>query len=566
MANSFFRKLKSRLLSLGAALVVFSGGAQARAEAVDEALLKHGPTIVKKVQEHGYNNVGVLKFSVEHSTKGHSYNAGPINVSMSDRLENALVVANDPKHPLNVIEHATKHAHALARGLKAHSRSLDNDDDAVVEDGPQDRGLKAHARSFSYIDHVADRHTLLNGEYPLVWGNQKVKPDALLTGSIKLAHDNKSATVKIKAITAKNPKSIDDLYSFTMKTDRNFLTECGQSFVVPRSLRALGRDPENNKNNENAKNNAAANNATQVNNDPKTQVPGNRENPLKFSVEYQGQSYEPTKDSQDPGNNKYTLPADAKIGDTVKLKIENVSDKETIGVVVAVNGKSTLMQEDITSKPLKDCTKWILGPGESYVIDGFYTKELDENVRKFRVLTAEEAQNEIAVDPSFKGKITIAVFSTVPHKKTTPEEPAGKAKIENRSLMRGNIPHTVKPRSAADARKRVETALKQPVKRFFGKSTGPKSREYIGEEKSEVKGMELQRVKFDFDPESQISMTIQYYAELSNNNKVNQANKNHNANKNQNTNTNKNQNTNTNTNTNTNHNANKNVNKNHTAN
>jgi hypothetical protein len=231
------------------------------------------------------------------------------------------------------------------------------------------------------------------------------------------------------------------------------------------------------------------------------------------------------------------MPREAKSGDVIKLKIKNVSSNgETIGVVMAVNGKSTLMLESIIEKAPKDCTKWILGPGEETVVDGFYTKELAENVKKFRVLSPEESQGQMQTDPEYKGKINIYVFfpkGQGPGK----DNPMTNAKIENRSLRRGSIPHKGKPHTAEEAKNVVSRALREPTKRFPGKPVTERTRrDFIGEEQVEVAGMELQRVKFDFDPESNVSMVINYWADgLTNNgNKNNNGNNTNNSNKNNN--------------------------------
>ena len=70
--------------------------------------------------------------------------------------------------------------------------------------------------------------------------------------------------------------------------------------------------------------------------------------------------------------------------------IQNVS-QDTVGVVLAVNGKNTLFQEDLTSKPVAECTKWVLGPGETYTVEGFYMTEDGKDVRAFKVLSNDES-------------------------------------------------------------------------------------------------------------------------------------------------------------------------------
>src|SRR5437764_15258602 len=73
----------------------------ARADKIDLKLAEEMPRVVKYLQDHGYKNVGVLRFRAQkHSDKQAHFDVGAINGNLADRLENLLVL-NDglPRNP-----------------------------------------------------------------------------------------------------------------------------------------------------------------------------------------------------------------------------------------------------------------------------------------------------------------------------------------------------------------------------------------------------------------------------------------------------------------------------------
>ena len=82
---------------------------------------------------------------------------------------------------------------------------------------------------------------------------------------------------------------------------------------------------------------------------------------------------------------------------------------DTVGVVLAVNGKNTLFEQDLTSNQPGDCTKWILAPNESYTIDGFYMSADGKDVRPFKVLSDDESA-KVDISPEQKGVFSFFVF------------------------------------------------------------------------------------------------------------------------------------------------------------
>src|SRR5207248_6660621 len=63
--------------------------------------------LVKHCQQKGYKTVGVLKFLGAKEGGGLSDNLGTVNTLLARRLEVALVLANDPRNPIGVIDDAS---------------------------------------------------------------------------------------------------------------------------------------------------------------------------------------------------------------------------------------------------------------------------------------------------------------------------------------------------------------------------------------------------------------------------------------------------------------------------
>src|SRR2546423_12047890 len=79
----------------------------ARADGLEEALLDRAKGLVKYSQANGYKTVGVLKFLGAKDGGELSDNLGTINALLARRLEVALVLANDPRNPITLLDDAS---------------------------------------------------------------------------------------------------------------------------------------------------------------------------------------------------------------------------------------------------------------------------------------------------------------------------------------------------------------------------------------------------------------------------------------------------------------------------
>lgn len=349
------------------ALVVALGlgaSAQVRADNIDQKLIEKASEIMKYLKDHKYKNVGVLKFTVQKGDKGkESYAAGEMNSNMATRLENALILLEDPKNPIGIIHDASR---------------------------------TAASRQLSSRDAKGRRGMFEENKFHLAWGKDTVKADAFLTGDVKISSDNKNAHVSIKIFDAKTDKK--EILKFDTKTDHNILSEAGQSWRLPRSLRPTkkSRDFDGEKQDE-----AAANNATQQDQGKDPPVADKADEPVKLHVIFDGNEVPIEADPANPGERRVRMlkkkrDVGTKTTDvsssgptqSVQFIIENTG-KDSYGVVLKVNGQNTVFLEE---EEADKCTKWVIGPGQKYTIKGFFTQLDGKNLSPFKVLSDEESQ------------------------------------------------------------------------------------------------------------------------------------------------------------------------------
>src|SRR5262249_21143953 len=155
----------------------------------------------------------------------------------------------------------------------------------------------------------------------VAWGNDKRKPDVLLTGEVQLGKDMKSVGVVIRAFDQKHPDKMEDVVRLSgIKTDRDILAGAGQSFVVPRKLGG-------------ALDEGAAEDAARRDENPKDNPLQSPEDPIKFEVIYDGQPVTLEPDQASPGELKARsskTAQDAREGQKVNFKVTNTS-KDKIG-------------------------------------------------------------------------------------------------------------------------------------------------------------------------------------------------------------------------------------------
>ena len=114
--------------------------------------------------QHEFESVGVLKFLVVKDDKEFSDHVGTINSLLAQRMEVALVLANNPRDPITLIEDASTTAETIAGATHLTK---------------------------------AGRKLLLDGQYTAMWGDQKIKPDVLVTGIAQVGTDFRTLTISM---------------------------------------------------------------------------------------------------------------------------------------------------------------------------------------------------------------------------------------------------------------------------------------------------------------------------------------------------------------------------------
>ena len=151
------------------AACVFVSSPPAPATDLESALLDRAKGLVKHARETGYKTVGILKFLGAKDGGDLSDNLGTVNALLAKRLEVALVLANDPRAPITLIDNASAVA---AQTPGANHRTPEG------------------------------RKVLLAAKYKPMWGDPKAgaRADAFYTGLVGVSQDLKSLTVSFMSL------------------------------------------------------------------------------------------------------------------------------------------------------------------------------------------------------------------------------------------------------------------------------------------------------------------------------------------------------------------------------
>jgi hypothetical protein len=371
-------------------LVVLAVACPARGADLEGALLDRAKGLIKHCQQNKYQTVGVLKFLAAKEGEGRSDdpfsdNLGTINTLLARRLEVALVLANDPRNPIGIIDDASAVA---AKTPGANHRT------------------------------PAGRKVLLAGHYKLAWGDSKalVKPDAFLTGFVHVSKDLKTLRVSFCYFDKANKlESVPGVPDAVIANRAAALVELGESFTVRGAfddgkVEAKAKPKaKNDPPKETAKNGPPADlpkdkDVIQQAKDVRDQAarhPAEDPNaPVKLTVLYDGK---PVKVEVRGGKAFVQEPT---AGQRVEFVIAKDAGAQKFGVVLKVNGESTLDKQRI---PDAKCRMWILtDPGESVTVRGYQLGV--DRTETFRVLSAPESKAREINYGADVGRLTLTVF------------------------------------------------------------------------------------------------------------------------------------------------------------
>jgi hypothetical protein len=358
-----------------------------RADCLDDLLIEQAPKIVEALRGRGYQNVGVLRFRVRLGSGKETFDAGAINGNLATRLQNALVIhcGSDETGALGILHDAS--TEAAGRGVG------------------------------NWYSEPAERRKLFDVPgYPLAWGSRKVQADAFLTGILTVSPDLERAAVSVEAFSARDPDKAEKLAAFDFETDVSLLHDLGKSYsvVVPDRgpvdapmIRWLILDAIR-------KHDAASGGP-----DPKegTGADGIMVDDVEFKVLADGK----------PMPIKANGHATAECPETtakVAFRLTNRSKEKTLGIDVRLNGVSLLLEQ---TAPPENCRVWVLKPGKTCVLRGYYVSETDlKNVAPFTMLVGDEARQKKSELGDQAGEIQVHVFG--------PAEPDDGPKAISRSL------------------------------------------------------------------------------------------------------------------------------------
>lgn len=445
-----------------------------RADNLDASLATYAPQVVKYLKEKNCTNVGIFKFRVKKGEEKATLKAGPLNASMASRLENALILANDPKAPIGIIHDA---------------------DHVAIE-----KKLPGYAKA-------EDRRKIFETRFPLAWGNETVTPHTFLTGQVSVATNKKSVNVVIEAFD-RNAANTSRVVSFDVPVDRPLLCDLGESFALSRSTLRKKRSFEDIEE-------AASEDADQRDKSgvpppgaagppsPTTPAPSTSSDEKLIDLEI---LYDDVKQTvaPDPANGGELRVAEPRNGQKVKIAFRNLTS-ETLGVVVMINGINSNRKQE--GDPVQ-VSKWLPGPGERYVLEGF---QLDEkNVQLWRVAT--DAETEALTYTENLGLISVYVFRTgkdlniaKPDENSDEPPPKGMNISRSANLRAGMKSRAVKPATFAALQKEREDQTGLHLK--------PGTQKRRGAIIEDSKTKEDQRVIQASLPNPQLvmSMQIRYY-------------------------------------------------------
>ncbi len=342
---------------------------------LDEAILKNAPRVLEYLQgkndkKQVYHNTGVLKFLVQGSNGSLSDRVGPLNRSLADRLEIALILANDDRN-LGILSHASDNV--ATAGMHATHRTAEG----------RERFFDIPATAFTRA-----------------WGKLSEGPDCFLTGEARFSSDLRSITVQVQAFGKEDPKRLVSVCSFTAATDERTLGEAGLRYLSPRPrglpipvLQKLADDKDKNTTSvlpASTTDNASAQQLlTQIKQE-------SREDPVELQIYYDKTLVE---------RNAAGIPSPEE-GTKVWFKLINHDKAATYGVVLLVNGENTIFREE--QGPPVDMYKWVLEPGKSVTIEGYQLNQ--DRSEAFKVLAPKESEERAVHYGKDAGIMNLWVF------------------------------------------------------------------------------------------------------------------------------------------------------------
>jgi hypothetical protein len=345
-----------------AVVAIAAGGFSLRAEEVDRLLYRQARKLYDTIAAKKAGTVAVLKFRAQKASEPETFHAGRINMAMAEMLENVLI---------------------------AGKVNLDQDTRIV-----RNASLTASqaGQRLNYLN-PADRAKLFNLVYAEAEGGSAT-PDVFFTGVVRLDQRSHTTTVVIEAFD-RQANTIEEIASFTADSDQNTINDFGQAYVLA-TRDVLGRPDRDVQR-------AADAWSDRMDSRPLPTLPESLA-VLKMFLNKQPVPFDPDPAGPSPGALRFTC-REPQENDTVEFEVQNLSKDQRVAVVLKINGESTLKRERDAALY---CQKWIVEPGRSISIGGFYEGESGKNMRKFVVKPTPDPEEPLS--PTLQGTIDFHVF------------------------------------------------------------------------------------------------------------------------------------------------------------
>jgi tetratricopeptide (TPR) repeat protein len=236
----------------------------------------------------------------------------------------------------------------------------------------------------------------------IAYRDSRVKPDALLTGKVKVSDDLARLTVTVEAMLAGAPGTLRTVTTFEVKTDRDLLRELGQSYAVTRDLAKTRAERDR----------QAVADARRRDLTPSGDLTPDNIAGIRFRVLYDGLPQAIRPDERSPGEWRVDPPRQ---GQRVALELgHNGQLNERLGVTLRVNGRSVWAQSTGPDND-PDTGIWVYEPGRlAFAFEGFVMSIKGENLLPFRVLSEEESAGREAEFGEKCGLFDVDVFASRP--------------------------------------------------------------------------------------------------------------------------------------------------------
>jgi hypothetical protein len=360
------------------ALVVAAPLARAAGDPLDEALLERAPKILGELKKRGFTNIGVVKFLVRHGEMDASDDVGDLNLTLANKLEVALILAND-------------------------------DDKFGVIDKASEQVVREKLLGANHLSEPG-RQAFFVRKYELAWSRDKVDASGFLTALATFAPDLSRLTLQVQVFD-KTGRLEELTGTIAAPTAPELLAQAGFSYALaPARQKALvaGEPPPAREVQKQEIVERVARSAEPMAREADAPL---ADCPIKLTLLYNGK----------PVSVSHMTVAEPKATDRVEFTLENPTDG-TYAVVLLVNGENTLYQERTAPAA---CRKWVLGPKMSVTIKGYQVGQ--DRVAPFTVLPPEEPLPDAVRYGDHAGTFRLVVF----HGKMTDANPADNMAISD---------------------------------------------------------------------------------------------------------------------------------------